>query len=318
MAKELPKRSEVRLEDTWAIEDMYASLKEWEADIKKAQKMAEEVESKKDSMTKSAGELYETLNLNTECEKILYLAANYASRATDVDTKNTENQANWQRIMGIIVDISSKLAFIQPAVLELSQETLEQYMKEEPELELYRAWFKELQRTKDHTLSAEMEELLAATGEMQQTPEQIFSMFNDADIEFPEITDEEGEQVRITSGRFISMLNSKDRRVRKDAFLGLYGTYKKFENTLASIYSGQVKQLMFLAKARKYKSTLEAAVDANNVSPKVYDNLIEAVNENIDKMNRYVSLRKKCLGLSELHMYDISLLMKNEYSRDCL
>ncbi len=134
-------------------------------------------------------------------------------------------------------------------------------------------------------------------------------MFNNADIEFPEITDENGEQVRITSGRFISMQNSKDRRVRKDAFEGLYQTYRKFENTLAATYSGQVKQQMFLAKMRKYNSTLEAAVDGNNVSPQVYENLVETINENMDKMHRYVSLRKKCLGVDELHMYDVYIPM---------
>lgn len=305
MAKELPKRSEVRKEDTWAIEDMYATLEDWEADVRKSREMAKEVEKRKETLTQSAKDLYETLNLYAECEQTLYLAGNYASRATDVDTKNTENQANWQKIMGVIVEISSRLAFLEPTILEMSEDTLEQFMKEEPGLELYRLWFQEIQRTKAHTLSAEMEELIAATGEMQQTPEQIFSMFSNADLEFPEITDENGEQVRITDGRYISMLNSSDRRVRKDAFCGLYGTYKKFENTLAAIYSGQVKQLMFLAKARKYNSTLEAAVDANNVSPKVYENLIETINENMDKMHHYVSLRKKCLGLDELHMYDI-------------
>ena len=305
MAKELPKRSEVKKENTWALEDMYATPAEWEADVKKSQELAAEVEGRKEILTKSAKDLYETLNLYVECEKTFRLAASYAGRAADVDTRNTENQANWQRILAIMVDISGKLSFIEPAVLELSQETLEQYMKEEPELEQYRLWFKEIQRTKEHTLSAEMEELIAATGEMQQTPEQIYSMFQNADVEFPEITDENGEQVRITTGRYISMLNSVDRRVRKDAFCGLYGTYKKFENTLAAIYSGQVKQLIFNARVRKYNSTLEASVDANNVSPQVYENLIEAINENMDKMHRYVSLRKKCLGLDELHMYDI-------------
>lgn len=146
---------------------------------------------------------------------------------------------------------------------------------------------------------------MAATGGMQQTPQEVFALFSNADLEFPEITDENGEQVRITHGRYISMLSSKNRDVRKAAFTGLYSTYDKFQNTLAALYSGQVRQLMFKAKARGYSSTLEAAVDANNVSPRVYENLVEAVNENMDKMYRYVNIRKKCLGVSELHMYDV-------------
>lgn len=309
MAKELPKRSEVKVEDTWALEDMYASVEAWEADMKKAEELADLVEAKKATVTSTAKELLETLNLYFRMEEIFDLTGNYAMRASDVDKKNAENLARTQQYMGIVVDIQSRLAFLEPAVLTLSAETLERYMKEEPGLELYRLWFEELFRTREHTLSPELEEVIAATGEMQQTPGNIFSMFTNADLEFPEITDENGEQVRITSGRFVSMQCSPDRRVRKDAFMGLYSTYRKFENTLAAMYNGQVKQLMFLAKSRKYGSTLEAAVDANNVSPKVYENLVETIHENMDKMHRYVRLRKKCLGVDELHMYDVYVPM---------
>lgn len=309
MAKELPKRSEVKVEDTWALEDMYASLKEWEADMKKAGELAALVEAKRETMTAGGKELLDTLNLYFQMEELFDRTGNYAMRASDVDKKDMENQARVQQFMGTVVEIQSRLAFLEPAVLTLSEETLERYRKEEPGLELYRLWFEELFRTREHTLSPELEELVAATGEMQQTPQNIFSMFSNADVEFPEITDENGEQVRITSGRFVSMQCSPDRRVRKDAFMGLYGTYRKFENTLAAIFNGQVKQLIFQAKARKYGSTLEAAVDANNVSPGVYENLIEAIHENMDKMHRYVRLRKKCLGVDELHMYDVYVPM---------
>ncbi len=291
------------------MEDMYASVEAWEADMRKAEELADLVEAKKATVTSEAKELLETLNLYFRMEEIFDLTGNYAMRASDVDKKNAENLARTQQYMGIVVDIQSRLAFLEPAVLTLSAETLERYMKEEPGLELYRLWFEELFRTREHTLSPELEEIIAATGEMQQTPGNIFSMFTNADLEFPEITDENGEQVRITSGRFVSMQCSPDRRVRKDAFMGLYSTYRKFENTLAAMYNGQVKQLMFLAKSRKYGSTLEAAVDANNVSPKVYENLVETIHENMDKMHRYVRLRKKCLGVDELHMYDVYVPM---------
>lgn len=309
MAKELPKRSEVKRGDTWALEDMYPTVEDWDAAVKKAQELAKAAENQKPVLTASAKELLKTLNLYQECVQTYYLAANYASRATDVDTKNAQNQANYQRMMAVIVDIDSRLAFLEPAILELSQETLERYMKEEPGLEQYRLFFEEIQRTKAHTLSQEMEALIAATGGMQQTPQEVFALFSNADLEFPEITDENGEQVRITHGRFISLISSKDRNVRKAAFLGLYATYAKFQNTLAALYSGQVRQLMFKAKARGYSSTLEAAVDANNVSPRVYENLVEAVNENMDKMYRYVNIRKKCLGVEKLHMYDVYTTM---------
>lgn len=150
-----------------------------------------------------------------------------------------------------------------------------------------------------------MEKLVAMTGEMSRTASQTFSIFNNADLKFPEVVDENGDTVRITHGRFVGLEESADRRVRKETFEKLYHTYKQYENTLASLYSGQVKQQIFKAKARKYNSTLEAAVNANNVSPKVYENLVATVNDNLDKMHRYVRLRKKMLGVDELHMYDI-------------
>lgn len=305
MAKELPKRSEVKKENTWALEDMYSTVADWEAAVKKAQELAKAVESKKETLTSSAKDLLETLDLYRECLETYYLAYNYSGRATDVDTKNSENQANHQRMMAVIVDIDSRLAFLEPAILKVAPETLKQYMKEEPGLEQYRLLIQEIQRLKAHTLSEEMEELIASTGGMQQTPQEVFALFSNADLEFPEITDENGDEVRITHGRYISLLSSKNRDVRKAAFTGLYSTYSKFQNTLAALYSGQVRQLMFKAKARGYSSTLEAAVDANNVSPRVYENLLEAVNENMDKMYRYVSIRKKCLGVEKLHMYDV-------------
>ncbi len=143
------------------------------------------------------------------------------------------------------------------------------------------------------------------TKEMSNVPNQTFSVFNNADLKLPEMTDENGETVRITHGRYGTLIESADRRVRREAFEKMYQTYKQFENTLASLYSGQIKKLMFYAKARKYDSTLEAAVDRNDVSPSVYENLLATVNANLDKMYRYVSLRKRLLGVDELHMYDV-------------
>lgn len=305
MAKELPKRSEVKVEDTWEIEHIFENVSAWEAAVEEARELSKQVEGKRESMTDSAKDLLETLNLYMACEEKFELAACYAMLASDVDTKNTENQGRERRLSGLIVEASSRTAFVEPKILALPEEKLASYLKEEPGLSLYQTWLEELLRKKEHTLSEEMEELLAATGEMQRTPETIFSMFNNADLKFPEIVDENGESVRITDGRYISMQYSSDRRVRKESFEKLYGTYRDFENTLAAVYEGQVKQQMFLAKARRYGSALEAAVDGNHVSPRVYENLLEAIGENLDKLHRYVRLRKKCLGLSELHMYDI-------------
>lgn len=305
MAKELLKRSEVREEDTWKISDMYPSNEAWEAELKEIERIASELEKMEGNVTASAKNfLYVADNMATMSEKI-DLAYNYAQRLNDEDTKNTTHQAMAQKAMMLYADVSSRLAFIEPEILETEENILENYYKEEERLEFYRNWIKEIQRLKPHRLSAEQEKILALSAETCQNPSHTYSMFCDADLQFPEIEDENGEKIRITHGRFVRLLESSDRRVRKDTFVQFYKTYEQFMNTLASIYNGQIKQQIFHAKARKYSSTLEASVDANNVSPKVYENLIQTVEKNLDKMHRYVKLRKKCLGVEELHMYDI-------------
>jgi len=305
MAKELPKRSEVRVQDTWAVEDMYADVQAWEQDLKEARELADKLAGYQGKLNQGAKNLLEALKLYEEGMRKMDLAYNYASRCSDVDTTNTTNQALVAKVQMQMVQMESQIAFLDPEVLELDEATLAAYYEEEPGLRYYENTIREIQRLKAHSLSAEMEMLLASAGEVTNTASHVFSMFNNADIQFPEIEDENGEKVRITHGRFVPLEESSDRRVRKDAFEGLYHTYEQYKNTLAAAYNGQVKQLMFKAKARKYDSTLEAAVDGNNVSPIVYKNLVEAVGENLDKMHHYVRLRKKCLGVDELHMYDI-------------
>ena len=305
MAKELPKRSEVKEEYTWDLSDMYASKEAWDKELEEVLAITGEIKKMEGKVTVTAADLLFTLEQSAKAEQKLELAGSYASRLYDQDQKNTAHQAMFQKIMALFTDYGSRTAFIVPEILAADENVLEGFMKEKPELELYRIQIQEIQRRKAHSLSAEMEKLVAMTGEMGQTAEQVFSIISNADFVYPEITDENGEKVRISHGNFVPLEESADRRVRKDAFENFYSVYKQFANTLAGLYNGQVKQQIFYAKARNYESTLEAAVDANNVPSKVYYNLIDTVNKNIDKMHRYVKIRKKCLGVDELHMYDI-------------
>ncbi len=305
MAKELLKRSEVNPEFTWNLADMYPTPAAWETDIQLILEYAGKLAEKEGKVTATAADLYETLSNQAIMEEKVDLAYNYAARLSDEDKGNATHQAMEMRLRTVIAGISSNLAFIEPEILDTPEEVLERYFAEMPDLEFYRRQIQEIQRLKPHCLSTEMEKLVALTGEMSATASQTFAVFNNADLKFPEVADEKGEPVRITHGRFVSLEESSDRRVRKETFEKLYHTYKQYENTLASLYNGQVKQLIFKAKARKYSSTLEAAVNANNVSPKVYENLVATVNDNLDKMHRYVRLRKKMLQVNELHMYDI-------------
>ena len=305
MAKELPKRSEVKVEDTWNLKDMYESDAAWEAELLEIKKLAEEAVKMEGHVAESAQNLLKTLELDATIDEKLSLAYNYAERQYDEDTSNTAHQAMAAKIMSMAADISSQLAFIVPEILAVDEAVLEGFYKEQPKLELHRKEVAEIQRVKEHKLSTEMEKLVAMTAEMSRVSYDTFNIMDNADMLFPEVENEDGETVRITHGRFIALLESANRQVRENTFKKYYSTYKQFLNTYASLYNGQVKQQIFYAKARKYESTLVASVDANNVSPVVYHNLVDTVNKNLDKLHRYVGLRKKCLGVDELHMYDI-------------
>jgi len=309
MAKELLKREDVAIENTWKVEDMYATAQDWEKDLEEIAALTDQIVALEGKLSESAANLLKCLELDAACSQKLELAYNYAQRLFDQDQKNTKHQAMTAKVMNIYAEASGKTAFVQPEVIDLSDETMEAFYKAEPGLELYRIEIDEIRRRKAHYLSAEMEKLIAQTMEMSQVPEDAFSIMNDADFVFPEMQDEKGETVRITHGRYGNLMESPDRRVRKEAFEKMYSVYKQFNNTLAALYNGQVKTLIFHAKAKKYASTLEASVDRNNVSPQVYKNLVETINANLELLHRYVRLRKKCLGVDELHMYDIYVPM---------
>lgn len=305
MANVLPKRSEVQEEYTWDLSGLYISDEAWEKDLAKIEEIVKKIAQKEGRVCACAQNLLETLADSAAAEQKLELAYSYASRLYDENQKDAAHQAMSQKMSRLYTDYNSRTAFVVPEILAAEEAVLEQFFKEVPELELYRLQIAEIQRMKPHCLSAELERVVAMTGEMSQTAEQVYSVINNADFIFPEITDENGASVRLSHGNFIPMLESADRNVRKEAFLKYYQVYEQFANTLAGLYNGQVKQQMFYASVRNYPSALAAAVDANNVDSKVYDNLIDTVGKNLDKMHRYVRLRKKCLGVDELHMYDV-------------
>ena len=316
MAKELIERSQAEEKYTWNLLDMYKSEKDWEKDVEEVKKLVKVVEGYEGKTTESAKNLLTVLDTYFEMYQKLVKAYEYTARLFDEDQGNSKHQSMNQKMMSLYVEVSGKTAFIDPEILATSDETISSYTKEEKGLELYGKYIKEVRRLKDHTLSAEIEKVAAMTGEMAQAPGEIYEAFTNVDIEYPSIKDENGEEVRITDGRFVHLLESADRRVRKDTFEAYYSTYKKYLNTLAATYASEVKTRIFNSKLRGYSSNLEAAVDANNVSPKVYKNLVDSVNRNLDKLHRYVSLRKKCLGVDELHMYDIYTPMIKDAAKE--
>ncbi len=301
----LPKRLEVDQKYKWAIEDLYASDDLWQSEYDQLKNLVAKASEYQGRLSKSGELLLSFLQLSDEIGKLLERVYVYANQKSHEDTANAIYQDLANKANALSIQVSSALSFATPEILSIPEDVLVQFWRENEELKLYEFYLKDILRLKPHILSKEMEELLADAGEIAEASDHIFSMFNNADIKFPEIQDENGELVRITHGRYGQMLESPDRRVRKDAFEGVYATYNNFRNTLAASFSSNVKQEVFFAKARKYNSTLERVLDSANIPVDVYKNLITAVHENLGLMHRYVSIRKKLLGVDELHMYDL-------------
>lgn len=301
----LPKRSEVEMGNTWAIEDLYANDSLWQMEFEQVKELLPKAVEYQGRLSKSGDLLFSFLQLSDEIGKLMERIYVYANQKYHEDTANPTYQDLSNKANALSTQVNSALSFATPEILTIPEEMIAQFRHENEELKQYDFYLQDILRLKAHILSQEMEELLADAGEVADASGNIFSMFNNADIRFPEIKDEDGEAVRITHGRYGQLLESNDRRVRREAFEGVYATYKSYRNTLAASFSANVKQEVFFAKARKYGSTLEKALNAANIPVAVYTNLIEAVHDHMDLMHRYVSLRKKLLGVEELHMYDL-------------
>ncbi|MCI9136893.1 MAG: oligoendopeptidase F [Lachnospiraceae bacterium] len=313
MAKELLKREQVAKEDTWALEDLYASVELLLEDAEKLEQMVEELKNfTEEYLTESGEHLLEYFQKAEEISILLDKGRCYTERSSDVDKGNDEYQALNGKMINIYHKYATVTAPIDTWIVDIEEEKMQQFYQETPRLRNYKVTIDDLRRLKEHILSPELEELLASSREMGAAMEKSYSLLENADFENPTIEDENGEQVKVSSGRFIPLLESPDVRVRREAFQSYYARYEQYKNTFASLYEGKVKANLFYAKARKYGSSMEAAVDANNVPKEVYHNLIEAVHENMHYMHEYVSLRKKLLGLEELHMYDVYVSMVEE------
>ena len=301
----LPTRSDIPVEMTWDLESIYPTPDAWEKDFTWVNDELPRLSAYEGKLSESAQTLYEALDFDSRLSEVLGRLAVYASMRADEDTANQTNQAREARINMLGAKAGAASAFLTPEILAIPQERLESFFSEEPRLELYRHTLDELLRRKPHVRSAEVEALLAEASETLYAPAQIFGMINDADLKLPIIKDSKGQDVQLSKGNFILFMEDRDRQVRKDAFEGMHGTFYKQRNTLAATLNGHVKSQIFRARARRYDSAIEAALDANNIPVSVYENLLETVRNNISVLNRYLALRKKVLGLEDLHMYDL-------------
>ncbi len=303
--KKIPQRSEIAEADKWATEDMYPSDEVWAEDLKVLEAEGDALAAYAGKLGESADMLLAYLTGMEKADERGSLLANYCMRKSDEDTRVAKYQAMTGQFMSVVVALGAKCSFETPEIMDISDEKLEGFYAQQPGLERYRRYLTNMRRRREHTLSPAEERLLAAAGEMAQAPDTIYGAFADADIKFPDAVDSQGHKLPLSQGTFIRYEESSDRALRKSAYEQLYDTFGAFKNTAAATLNAQGKQLKFFSDARKYPTTLDAALDRTQVPTSVYLNLIEAVHKNMDKMHRYVRLRKKLLGVDELHFYDV-------------
>ena len=306
-------RDQIPQEDTWALEDLYPSDESWEQALSALTARQAEAAAFAGKLGESGETLCAFLHLVEDVDGQSELLANYAMRKADQDTRNATYQAMVGKLMGVLTAVGAAFSFATPEIMAIPEEALEGFYKAAPGLERYRRYLNNERRRREHTLSAAEERLLAAAGEMANAPETVFGSFLNADMRYPDAVDSEGKPHALSQSTFVPLEESGDRALRKSAYENLYNTLGGMRNTAAGLLDAQNKQQKFFATARKYGSAREAAMDRTNVPVSVYDNLIEAVHRNMDKMHRYVRLRKKLLGVDELHFYDVyTPLLKDE------
>ena len=297
--KKLPERHEIEEKYKWKLEDIYPNDEAYETDFEKTSGMAGEMTAM-EGCIENADELLSCLNLYEDMLCLLDNLFSYARMRMDENNAESKYQVLFSRANELAVKVESSASYIEPLILSLTQEVLS-----DSSLEKYGRFIEEILRKKKHTLSAKEEKILAMSSEAAGASGRIYSMFTNADLKFPEIKDEKGNMVELTKGRYISFLENKDRRVRKDAFDALYDTYASYGNTLAASYSANIKSAKFYADARGYTSSLEMSLDDDNITTDVYDNLVKTINDNLGLLHKYVEVRAKALGLDKVNMYDL-------------
>ncbi|SCM79468.1 Oligoendopeptidase F homolog [uncultured Sporomusa sp.] len=300
----LPSREQIQAEYKWQVEDIYANEQLWQADFDKVKNSLPGITEYKGTLSQTPAKLAACLKLRDEINILAGKLFAYARLHRDENSANAKYQALVGKTEGLLAETSAATAFIEPEILAISDDMLAAFRREQSLAE-YSFYFDNLIRQKQHVLSPAEEEILSRSAEATQASENIFNMLAHADMKFPDITGEDGQKLTLSEGRYRSLIMSADRRVRQEAFSGLFGSYNTFRNTFAATLAGNVKKNIFYSRTRKYNSTLESALSESNIPVNVYDNLLATVNNNLAPLHRYIALKKKALQLDEIHMYDL-------------
>lgn len=308
----IPQRSDIDAKYKWKLEDIFATNQLWEGDFSKVDALLPKMTEFKGRLSESGKTLLGCLQLQDSVWNIMDRLYVYAGMRSDEDTRVSTYQEMSGRAGSLRTRVNQAVSFIDPEILAIPSSKLDELIKSENGVKLYQHYIDNIIRMRAHTLSPAEEEILALAGDIARAPSTIWTMINDADIKYPSIKDETGNEVQLTHERYYKFLESTDRRVRKDAADAFNSAYLTYLNTLGATLSGGIAKDVFFAKAKKYNSSLEAAVDRNNIPASVFENLIKAVDENLAPLHKYASLRKRVLKVDELHKYDLAVPLAPE------
>ncbi len=303
--KQLPKREELPENLTWDLTKIFSSDQEFDEKYLELSEKLKKSEKYKGTLDQGASQFLDAIEFVLSVYRQTEIIYVYAHLKNDQDTGNTEYQALYARASSLFSKVSEAVSWFEPEILQLSDERIWQYFKEEPKLEVYRHYIQQIVDNRAHVLSADQESLLAGAGEIFEASSDTFAVLNNADLVFPTIEGENGEKVQLSHGVYGQLLESTDRSVREAAFKGLYSVYEQFRNTFASILSTHIKGHNFKAKVRNYSSAREASLSNNHIPESVYDTLVAVVNKHLPLLHRYMELRKRLLEVEKLHMYDL-------------
>ncbi|MFH1068026.1 MAG: M3 family oligoendopeptidase, partial [Candidatus Glassbacteria bacterium] len=314
--KKATERSEIDGRYKWRLEDIYTTDEAWEKDFKTVEEKIPELEAWRGKLAESADNLLAVMRLQDSLGLHLGKLVVYSNMRRDEDTSRDTYQSLADRASSLSTRYSAAASWVIPEILTIPEDRLRLWLEQADGLALYRHRLNDVLRTRKHTLSPGEEKILALSGEVTRMPRTIFSMLDNADIRYPSIRDENGQEIELTKARYSKILDSGGRELRKRAFEAFYGTYGKYENTLAALLAAIVKRDIFYSQARSYDSSLEAALDADAIPVEVYDNVVASIGNNLAPLHRYVALRKKVLGLDEVHPYDLYTPLFQEVSRE--
>ncbi|MEW6411190.1 MAG: oligoendopeptidase F [Candidatus Zixiibacteriota bacterium] len=303
--KDIPQRTDIEEKYTWRLADIYESDDIWQQHFKKAQQTAEKAKEFAGQLSTDPAIVFACLELRTELSKMISRLYQYAQLNRDIDSRVSKYQAMVEKAAMFAAEANAAFSFVEPELLKLTDEQLYRMADQFEKTDIYDFYIKELVRSRAHIRSEEVEELLSLAATVAKGPDNIFSLLDDADIKYPPIKDDKGDEIELTKQRFAKFMESSDPRVRRDASDAFHSAYKDHLNTIGATLSTEVNKNIFYARARKYKSSLESALDSNNIPTSVYTSLLDTTESNLEGLHKWTALRKKIMKLDEIAPYDM-------------